>query len=80
MPKKMKTTIAVIVYDERHGGAYDRGSADYYYGRGRDPHYYVGDSLMSDRVDLDEMDEEEVDAYDAGYANAESFGDRKNWR
>ena len=23
-----------------HGGPYDRGSADSYYGRGRDPHYY----------------------------------------
>ena len=26
------------VYDARHGGAFDRGSADSYYHRPRDPH------------------------------------------
>ena len=26
-------------YDERHGGPWDRGSADSYYGRGSNPHY-----------------------------------------
>ena len=25
--------------DKRHGGPYDRGSADSYYQRGEDPHY-----------------------------------------
>ena len=29
------------VYDRRHGGPFDRGGADSYYGRGLDPHYYL---------------------------------------
>jgi hypothetical protein len=28
-------------YDQRHGGPFDRGSADSYYGRVREPHFYV---------------------------------------
>jgi hypothetical protein len=28
--------------DERHGGAFDRGRADDYYGRGADPHKFAG--------------------------------------
>ena len=27
-------------YDTKHGSPYDRGSADYYYGRGSNPHCY----------------------------------------
>lgn len=27
-------------YDQRHGGPYDRGSADAWYGRDFDPHYW----------------------------------------
>ena len=29
-------------HDKRHGGPYDRGSADAYYRRDFDPHYYEG--------------------------------------
>jgi len=34
--------------DARHGGPYDRGSADSYYQRGYNPHYYKGDTGSSE--------------------------------
>ena len=34
-------------YDKRHGGPFDRGGADSYYGRGRNPHYFVGATYSS---------------------------------
>ena len=30
------------LYDQRHGGPFDRGAADSYYHRPFDPHYYEG--------------------------------------
>ena len=66
-------------YDERHGGAFDRGSADSYYGRNRDPHYYVDGTGTSERIELKQMTAEEVEAYHAGYDWNEKFGDRKVW-
>lgn len=66
-------------YDERHGGAFDRGSADSYYGRPIDPHYYVGATHTTDRIDLINMTTKEIEAYMAGYQWNERFGDKKNW-
>jgi hypothetical protein len=60
----------------RHGGAYDRGSADAYYGRPTDPHYYTGGTYDSPRIDAVDMSEEEIAAYFAGY---EEQVDRKDW-
>lgn len=53
--------------DRRHGGPYDRGSADAYYRRPYNPHYYKGNTGMSDRVEEDSMTPEEIEAYKAGY-------------
>ena len=64
----------------RHGGAYDRGSADYYYGRPRKPHYYMEGTYNSPRVDEQNMTEGEVDEYNQGYDDAELDGDRKEYR
>jgi hypothetical protein len=33
--------------NKRHGGPYDRGSADGYYGRDPIPHYFVGETYTS---------------------------------
>jgi hypothetical protein len=63
------------IYDERHGGPWDRGSADSHYGRGFNPHYYAG----ATRVELASMTAEEITAYSAGYEWNEQFGDRKIW-
>lgn len=54
-------------YDQRHGGPYDRGSADKWYGRIWEPHYYVGDTALSDRIELKDMTAAEIAAYTAGY-------------
>jgi len=66
-------------YDTRHGGPYDRGGADYYYGRGYEPHYYVGKTYQSDKVEKKNMTLEEIHAYSAGYNYAAKLGDRKEW-
>lgn len=58
----------------RHGGAYDRGTADSYYGRERDPHYYTGASYDSIRLDAVDMSEEEITAYNQGYDHYEAIG------
>ena len=53
-------------YDKRHGGPFDRGGADSYYGRGRNPHYFVGATYSSPEITVDKMTQEEIDAYNAG--------------
>lgn len=65
-----------VGYDQRHGGAYDRGSADAYYGRLFDPHYYRGATYASERVGLADMTAEEITAYTAGYNQTT---ERKDW-
>lgn len=66
--------------DTRHGGPFDRGSADSYYGRPLRPHYYVGGTGMSDRVEKEDMKEHEIDAYYAGYRfNDDIVQDFKEW-
>ena len=64
-------------YDQRHGGCFDRGSADSYYGRAVDPHYYLGGTGSSERVT--KLNSAELDAYMAGYEWNELYGDKKNW-
>ena len=68
-----------MTYDERHGGPYDRGSADFWYGRPYEPHYFVGGTYTSDKVELADMTAEEITAYPAGYRDAEARGDQKDW-
>jgi len=67
------------IYDTRHGGPFDRGGADSYYGRGECPHYYEGGTRTSRRVDEKDMTEDEIQAYYAGYDENESLGDKKEW-
>ena len=65
------------MYDARHGGPFDRGSADSYYRRSKDPHYFVGATYNSDRVT--DLTPEELEAYHAGYDWNEMCGDEKDW-
>ena len=71
--------MTTVKYSRRHGGPFDRGGADFYYGRGKNPHFYVGGTGNSERIDMIDMDMEEIDAYLAGYDEAEKRGDRKEW-
>lgn len=66
-------------YDQRHGGPFDRGSADSWYSRGRQPHFYVEGTGTSERIDQSQMTTQEVQAYLAGYQWNEQFGGKKSW-
>jgi len=68
-----------MTYDTRHGGPYDRGGADYFYGRPFEPHYFVGATYTSDKVELADMTPDEITAYSAGYRDAEERGNQKDW-
>jgi hypothetical protein len=67
------------VYDDRHGGPFDRGAADSYYRRGSNPHYYIGSTYQSPIIKEDEMTNEQLDAYQAGYRYNQEQGDFKEW-
>ena len=60
----------------RHGSPQDRGSADAYYQRPYEPHYYVGAAMQSERVEKADMTVDEIAAYKYGYDNEY---DRKDW-
>jgi hypothetical protein len=66
-------------FDTRHGGPFDRGSADSYYNRGISPHYYVGGTATSDKIEKGQMTIKEIEDYLAGYEFNEKFGDKKDW-
>lgn len=68
-----------VTYDDRHGGPFDRGSADSYYGRGYTPHYFVGATYQSEAVMIDDMTPDEIEAYGAGYRYNEEEGSKKEW-
>ena len=61
----------------KHGCLYDRGSADSYYGRSRDPHYGGVGGDSGPRVD--QLTDEEVAEYHAGYEANEQSGMKKDW-
>lgn len=63
-----------IAYSTRHGGPYDRGTADAWYGREFNPHYFVGDTYNSTRLELVDMSAHEITAYTAGYGDTEFNG------
>jgi hypothetical protein len=65
--------------DTRHGGPYDRGRADSYYRRGRNPHYYKGATARSELVLQEDMTAEELAAYSFGFDENESEHNFKDW-
>jgi len=68
---------ATKIYDQQHGSFFDRGSADSYYGRPRDPHRGSVGGGSGPRIEA--TTEAEFEAYHAGYDFNEEFGERKNW-
>lgn len=66
-------------YDQAHGSPFDRGSADSYYHRPRNPHYWPEGTYKGEQVTKDQMTPEQVQAYLAGYQWNEQFGDKKDW-
>jgi hypothetical protein len=65
------------LYDKSHGSFFDRGSADNYYGRPRDPHRGGVGGMSGPRVEAKTADE--LEAYHAGYDFQEQLGDKKDW-
>ena len=66
-------------FSTHHGGPYDRGSADSYYGRPRKPHYFVGGTYNSEQINEAQMTPDEIKAYNAGYETNEREGNKKDW-
>lgn len=64
-------------YEQQHGNAFDRGSADSYYGRSRFPHKGGVGGMSGPRVE--DLTPEEVEAYHAGYDYNEQFGGKKDY-
>lgn len=60
----------------KHGSPQDRGSADRYYGRPYNPHWYPQGTYKGKKVNRDEMSSEEIAEYDYGWENEH---DRKDW-
>lgn len=68
------------VYDQRHGGPYDRGSSDSYYRRSPEPHYYEGGTGVGKRFEEADMTDWQITEYNAGYDANERAGDYKDYR
>lgn len=66
-------------YAQSHGNAFDRGSADSWYNRGRDPHMWPEGTYKGQRVEAKDMTAEQIEAYHAGYDYNEQFGGKKEW-
>ena len=60
-----------------HGSLFDRGSADSYYGRPRDPHYWPDGTGHGEKVT--KLNSTEIEEYMAGYDYNERYGDKKSW-
>lgn len=77
MPTKEEKTAG---HDKSHGGPYDRGSADAYYGRPARPHkivpYTGSDGVEGQMQKVTLTDPAEIAAYNAGYAEED---DRKDY-
>jgi hypothetical protein len=65
-------------YSQKHGNPFDRGSADSYYGRPRDPHSWPEGTYKGTRVEL-KQGTAAYEAYMAGYDYNEANGDKKDW-
>lgn len=72
-------TFNGIEYNARHGGPFDRGSADSWYSRPIEPHYFTGGSYDSTKLELVDMSKTEIDEYLAGYNYNEQFGGKKEY-
>jgi len=66
-------------FDQFHGSPFDRGSADSWYSRPQDPHWYPQGSYKGQRVEAQDMTIAEMRAYFAGYEYNEQFGGKKEW-
>jgi len=64
-------------FSRDHGSLFDRGSADSYYRRGRNPHWYPEGTYNGEKITT--LTKEEIAEYNAGYDENEAMGDHKEW-
>lgn len=62
-------------YNMEHGSPYDRGSADAWYSRQKDPHWYPQGSYEGERIGSESMTPLQLEAYNAGYDNEDGRKD-----
>ncbi len=82
LPKTEQEAIVQALRGEQfdrklHGGLFDRGSADSYYSRPCDPHWYPEGSYHGEKIT--ELNQAEIEEYLAGYEWNEQYGDKKSW-
>ena len=65
--------------DQSHGSPYDRGSADAYYRRPRDPHWWPQGTGVGTRVQESDMTPEQLAQYEQGYLEQLASGDFKEY-
>lgn len=66
--------------DRSHGSPFDRGMADYWYHRPRNPHRGGVGGGTGPRIEMAMLSQEEINEYHAGYDEAEEAGCQKEWR
>ena len=64
---------------ERHGGPFDRGSADSWYRSSPDPNYWTHGSYHGERIGHNRMSEQEISDYYEGYDENEEMGCHKEY-
>ena len=81
MSEVMNNTIEYrgMIFDRTHGSPFDRGSADSWYSRPQEPHWYPEGTGFGQRVESKDMSMAELRAYFAGYEYNEKFGGKKDY-
>ena len=81
MSEVMNNTIEYrgMIFDRTHGSPFDRGSADSWYSRPEEPHWYPEGSYTGKRIESKDMSIAEMRAYFMGYEYNEKFGGKKSW-
>ena len=75
--QKTEQAIRGPQFNREHGSLWDRGSADSYYGRVPEPHYWPEGTGRGEKVtDLNSL---EIAEYMAGYEHNERFGHKKDY-
>jgi hypothetical protein len=77
--EKRQVEFNGITYTTWHGSPFDRGSADSWYSRPQQPHWYPEGSYRGDRVEAKDMTLAQMREYYRGYEYNEQYGDKKEW-
>ena len=62
---------------KRHGSLWDRGTADSWYSRDPEPHWYPNGTYNEPRIT--DLTEAQIAEYLAGYEDNEKLGGKKEW-